>query len=88
MHKLEADMRPLQDSNAELSEQNGMLQAEKRLLEEDIKRWKNRTQVCSSFGFYLYFLKEVEGQLLWEVLVSADCECVCVYAATAEPAER
>ncbi|KAK3560903.1 hypothetical protein QTP86_022909 [Hemibagrus guttatus] len=44
MHKLEADMRPLQESNAELSEQNGMLQAEKRLLEEDVKRWKNRTQ--------------------------------------------
>uniref|UniRef100_W5UJA0 Nucleoprotein TPR n=1 Tax=Ictalurus punctatus TaxID=7998 RepID=W5UJA0_ICTPU len=44
VHKLEADMRPLQESNAELSEQNGMLQAEKRLLEEDVKRWKNRTQ--------------------------------------------
>ncbi|XP_058269448.1 nucleoprotein TPR isoform X3 [Hemibagrus wyckioides] len=43
-HKLEADMRPLQESNAELSEQNGMLQAEKRLLEDDVKRWKNRTQ--------------------------------------------
>ncbi|KAM9468929.1 nucleoprotein TPR-like isoform 3-T3 [Clarias gariepinus] len=42
--KLEADMRPLQESNGELSEQNGMLQAEKRLLEEDVKRWKNRTQ--------------------------------------------
>ncbi|KAI5099153.1 nucleoprotein TPR isoform X2, partial [Silurus meridionalis] len=44
MLKLEADMRPLQESNADLSEQNGMLQAEKRLLEEDVKRWKNRTQ--------------------------------------------
>lgn len=45
MHKLEADMRPLQESNSELSEQSGMLQAEKRLLEEDVKRWKTRTQV-------------------------------------------
>ncbi|GAA6102968.1 nucleoprotein TPR isoform X3 [Tachysurus ichikawai] len=44
MHKLEADMRPLQESNSELSEQSGMLQAEKRLLEEDVKRWKTRTQ--------------------------------------------
>lgn len=41
-------MRPLQESNAELSEQNGMLQAEKRLLEDDVKRWKNRNQVCNS----------------------------------------
>uniref|UniRef100_A0AAR2KFF0 Nucleoprotein TPR n=1 Tax=Pygocentrus nattereri TaxID=42514 RepID=A0AAR2KFF0_PYGNA len=44
MRKLETDMRPLQESNAELSEKNGMLQAEKRLLEEDVKRWRNRTQ--------------------------------------------
>lgn len=36
---------PLQESNAELSEKSGMLQAEKKLLEEDIKRWKDRTQV-------------------------------------------
>ncbi|TSN03387.1 Nucleoprotein TPR [Bagarius yarrelli] len=44
MLKLEAELKPLQNSNADLSEQNGMLQAEKRLLEEDVKRWKNRTQ--------------------------------------------
>ncbi|MGH0154837.1 UNVERIFIED_CONTAM: hypothetical protein FKN15_048281 [Acipenser sinensis] len=40
----EADIMPLQESNAELSEKSGMLQAEKKLLEEDIKRWKTRTQ--------------------------------------------
>ncbi|KAL0164820.1 hypothetical protein M9458_040573, partial [Cirrhinus mrigala] len=34
----------MQESNAELSEKSGMLQAEKKLLEEDIKRWKARTQ--------------------------------------------
>lgn len=36
---------PLQQSNSELSEKSGMLQAEKMILEEDIKRWKARTQV-------------------------------------------
>lgn len=45
VRKLEADIMPLQESNAELSEKSGMLQAEKKLLEEDIKRWKARTQV-------------------------------------------
>ncbi|XP_053247402.1 nucleoprotein TPR isoform X2 [Podarcis raffonei] len=44
VRKLEADILPLQESNAELSEKSGMLQAEKKLLEEDIKRWKARTQ--------------------------------------------
>ncbi|KAG9338435.1 hypothetical protein JZ751_025839 [Albula glossodonta] len=44
VRKLEADITPLQESNAELSEKSGMLQAEKKLLEEDIKRWKTRTQ--------------------------------------------
>ncbi|XP_036409824.1 nucleoprotein TPR isoform X2 [Megalops cyprinoides] len=44
VRKLEADITPLQESNAELSEKSGMLQAEKKLLEEDIKRWKARTQ--------------------------------------------
>lgn len=29
---------------------NGMLQAEKRLLEEDVKRWKNRNQVSHPSG--------------------------------------
>lgn len=47
MRKLEADIKPLQDSNAELSEKSGMLQAEKRLLEEDVKRLKTRTQVMN-----------------------------------------
>jgi len=42
---MELDILPMQESNAELSEKSGMLQAEKKLLEEDIKRWKARTQV-------------------------------------------
>uniref|UniRef100_A0A3P8XCR0 Nucleoprotein TPR n=1 Tax=Esox lucius TaxID=8010 RepID=A0A3P8XCR0_ESOLU len=42
--KLEADILPMQESNAELSEKSGLLQAEKKILEEDIKRWKARTQ--------------------------------------------
>lgn len=46
MRKLELDVMPMQESNAELSEKSGMLQAEKRILEEDIKRWKARTQVA------------------------------------------
>lgn len=36
---------PLQQANAELSEKNGMLQAEKTILEEELKRWRARTQV-------------------------------------------
>ncbi|RXN06352.1 nucleo TPR-like isoform X1 [Labeo rohita] len=44
VRKLESDILPMQESNAELSEKSGMLQAEKKLLEEDIKRWKARTQ--------------------------------------------
>lgn len=38
---------PLRQANTELSEKSGMLQVEKKLLEEEIKRWKARTQVCS-----------------------------------------
>uniref|UniRef100_A0A8C5Q972 Nucleoprotein TPR n=1 Tax=Leptobrachium leishanense TaxID=445787 RepID=A0A8C5Q972_9ANUR len=44
IRKLEANILPLQESNSELSEKSGMLQAEKKLLEEDVKRWKARTQ--------------------------------------------
>ncbi|KAM8929908.1 nucleoprotein TPR isoform 2-T2 [Pelodytes ibericus] len=44
IRKLETNILPLQESNAELSEKSGMLQAEKRLLEEDVKRWRARTQ--------------------------------------------
>lgn len=36
---------PLQQANSELSEKSGMLQTEKKILEEEIKRWKARTQV-------------------------------------------
>ncbi|KAJ7986463.1 hypothetical protein DPEC_G00340150 [Dallia pectoralis] len=42
--KLEADLMPMQESNSQLSEKSGLLQAEKKLLEEDIRRWKARTQ--------------------------------------------
>ncbi|XP_073905054.1 nucleoprotein TPR-like [Castor canadensis] len=42
--KLELDILPLKEANAELSEKSGMLQA-KKLLEEDIKRWKALNQV-------------------------------------------
>ncbi|CAH2312727.1 nucleo TPR isoform X2 [Pelobates cultripes] len=44
IRKLETNILPLQESNSELSERSGMLQAEKKLLEEDVKRWKARTQ--------------------------------------------
>lgn len=47
MRKLELDILPLQEANAELSEKSGMLQAEKKLLEEDVKRWKARNQVSA-----------------------------------------
>lgn len=45
MQKLESDIMPMQQANSELSEKSGMLQAEKKILEEEIKRWKARTQV-------------------------------------------
>lgn len=45
VQKMESDIMPLQQTNSELSEKSGMLQAEKKLLEEEIKRWKARTQV-------------------------------------------
>eukprot|EP00061_Rhincodon_typus_P010140 g34201.t1 len=44
IYKLESDILPLQESNTELSEKSGMLQAEKKLLDEDLKRWKARAQ--------------------------------------------
>ncbi|XP_048832037.1 translocated promoter region b, nuclear basket protein isoform X4 [Brienomyrus brachyistius] len=44
VHTLEAQIVPLKESNAELSEKSGVLQSEKKLLEMDIKRWKARTQ--------------------------------------------
>lgn len=46
LQKLESDIMPLQQANSELSEKSGMLQAEKKILEEEIKRLKARTQVC------------------------------------------
>lgn len=61
VRKLEADILPLQESNAELSEKSGMLQAEKKLLEEDVKRWKARTQVGSAC-FQRRFLGEKKNQ--------------------------
>lgn len=54
----------MQESNAELSEKSGMLQAEKKLLEEDIKRWKARTQVriCVSRGISFKNYESVIGE--------------------------
>lgn len=45
VQKLESDVLPMQQANSELSEKTSMLQADKKLLEEEIKRWKARTQV-------------------------------------------
>lgn len=45
--KLQSDISPLHHSLSMLSEKIGSLQADKRLLEEDIKRWKAKTQVSS-----------------------------------------
>lgn len=45
LQKLESDITPMQQANSELSEKSGMLQVEKKILEEEIKRWKARTQV-------------------------------------------
>lgn len=50
VQKLESDIMPLQQANSELSEKSGMLQAEKKILEEEIKRWKARTQVSDKTG--------------------------------------
>jgi len=58
VRKLEADILPLQESNAELSEKSGMLQAEKKLLEEDVKRWKSRTQVGNACFQRCYRVKK------------------------------
>uniref|UniRef100_A0A8D3DUI0 Nucleoprotein TPR n=1 Tax=Scophthalmus maximus TaxID=52904 RepID=A0A8D3DUI0_SCOMX len=44
LQKLQSDIMPLQQANTELSEKSGTLQAEKKILEEEIKRWKARTQ--------------------------------------------
>uniref|UniRef100_A0A3B3ZID7 Nucleoprotein TPR n=1 Tax=Periophthalmus magnuspinnatus TaxID=409849 RepID=A0A3B3ZID7_9GOBI len=44
VQKLESDIMPLEMANSELSEQSGMLQTEKKILEEEIKRWKARTE--------------------------------------------
>ncbi|XP_076007357.1 translocated promoter region b, nuclear basket protein [Genypterus blacodes] len=42
--KLQSDVMPMQQANSELSEKTGMLQAEKKILEGDIKLWISRTQ--------------------------------------------
>lgn len=66
---------PLRQANSELSEKSGMLQVEKKLLEEEIKRWKARTQVCAetkstavlsrnSNGYICYFMT------LWKLQAS------------------
>uniref|UniRef100_A0A8C6PVK6 Translocated promoter region a, nuclear basket protein n=1 Tax=Nothobranchius furzeri TaxID=105023 RepID=A0A8C6PVK6_NOTFU len=42
--KLQTDIGPLHKSMSKLSEINGSLQADKRLLEDDVKRWKAKVQ--------------------------------------------
>ncbi|CAF94122.1 unnamed protein product, partial [Tetraodon nigroviridis] len=42
--KLQSDISPLHHSMSILSEKIGSLQADKKLLEEDLKRWKTKTQ--------------------------------------------
>ncbi|XP_056276506.1 nucleoprotein TPR-like isoform X2 [Pseudoliparis swirei] len=42
--KLQSDISPLHHSLSMLSEKNGSMQADKRILEEDLKRWKARAQ--------------------------------------------
>ncbi|MED6247973.1 hypothetical protein ATANTOWER_022758, partial [Ataeniobius toweri] len=42
--KLQSDIAPLHNSLSILSEKNGSLQADKRLLEDDLKRWKAKVQ--------------------------------------------
>lgn len=44
--KLQSDISPLHHSLSVLSEKNGLLQADKRILEDDVKRLKARAQVC------------------------------------------
>lgn len=43
--KLQSDISPLHHSLSVLSEKNGSLQADRRILEDDLKRWKAKTQV-------------------------------------------
>ncbi|XP_033959662.1 LOW QUALITY PROTEIN: nucleoprotein TPR [Pseudochaenichthys georgianus] len=46
--KLQSDISPLHQSLSLLSEKNGSMQADKRILEEDLKRWKSKTQQLMS----------------------------------------
>lgn len=43
--KLQTDIGPLHHSMSIMSEKNGTLQADKRLMEEDLKHWKAKAQV-------------------------------------------
>lgn len=69
IQKLESDIMPLQQANSELSEKSGMLQAEKKILEEEIKRWKARTQVCerTSKKIKHWTLKGKRTSIIWKV---------------------
>lgn len=53
--KLQSDIAPLHHSLSQLSERNGSLQADKRILEEDLKRWKAKAQVRSVTHLQLTF---------------------------------
>ena len=68
VRKLEANISPIQKSNSDLSEKNRMLLAEKKLLDDDLKHWKTRSQMC---------LCESGTRLLVCVCVTRLLVCVC-----------
>lgn len=75
LQKMESDILPLQQSNSELSEKSGMLQAEKKILEDEIKRWKARTQVSeekSSQGWN----GDVDASILVKLFTIVNCSVI------------
>lgn len=91
LQKMESDLLPLQQSNSELSEKSGMLQAEKKILEDEIKRWKARTQVReekSSQGWNY----DVNAAILVKLFAIVNCSVITTTShstlAFGEPAKR
>lgn len=88
---MESDILPLQQSNSELSEKSGMLQAEKKILEDEIKRWKARTQVSeekSSQGWN----NDVHASILVKLFTIVNCSVITTTShstlAFSQPAKR
>ncbi len=92
IQKLESDIMPLKQANSELSEKSGMLQAEKKIMEEEIKRWKARTQVSEKTrkdnkNFLCWFITNI--LLGWCFIISHHKQTTySVLLAFGEPAER